>query len=82
MKYLYIVIKRDNEPVSVRTNEMNSSFVCFFPAIKPANVQLTVSDSNISQEGVFNLSCFTDGNPAAHSYLLFENHYPQNMPAW
>ena len=34
---------------------------------------MTVSDSSICQGDVFNLSCSADGNPAVHTYLLFEN---------
>ena len=32
-----------------------------------------MSDSNICQGDVFNISCSSDGNPAVHTYLLFEN---------
>ena len=32
-----------------------------------------MSDSNICQGDVFNISCSADGNPAVHTYLLFEN---------
>ena len=49
---------------------------CF--SVKPENAQLTVSDSSICQGDVFNLSCSADGNPAVHTYLLFENDIPLN----
>ena len=49
---------------------------CF--SVKPENAQLTVSDSSICQGDVFNLSCSADGNPAVHTYLLFENDTPLN----
>ena len=32
-----------------------------------------MSDSSICQGDVFNISCSADGNPAVHTYLLFEN---------
>ena len=37
-----------------------------------------MSDSSICQGDVFNISCSADGNPAVHTYLLFENDTLQN----
>jgi len=37
-----------------------------------------VSDSSICQGDVFNISCSADGNPAVHTYLLFEDDTPLN----
>ena len=50
-----------------------SRLLCTSFLVKPENVQLTVSDSNIRQGDVFNLNCSADGNPAVHTYLLLEN---------
>ena len=44
-----------------------------FISVKPENVQLTLSDSNICHGDVFNISCSADGNPPVLTYLLFEN---------
>ena len=46
---------------------------CFIISVKPENVQLNVSDPGICQGDVFDISCSADGNPAVHTYLLFEN---------
>ena len=53
-------------------------FLALFISVKPENFQLNVSDSSICQGDVFNISCSADGNPAVHTYLLFENDTPLN----
>ena len=37
-----------------------------------------MSDSSVCQGDVFNISCSANGNPAVHTYLLFENDTLQN----
>ena len=37
-----------------------------------------MSDSSFCQGDLFDISCSADGNPAVHTYLLFENDHLLN----
>ena len=39
---------------------------------------LNVSDSNICKGDIISITCSADGQPAVHSYQLFENDTPVN----
>nr|XP_058945534.1 hemicentin-1-like isoform X2 [Pocillopora verrucosa] len=45
---------------------------------KPENVKLMVNDSVVSESDVISITCSADGQPAVHTYQLFENEIPVN----
>jgi len=45
----------------------------FIVADKPENFQFTASEIEVCQDKVINFTCSADGNPAVHTYQLFEN---------
>ena len=40
---------------------------------KPENFQFTASEKTVRKDDVINFICSADGNPAVHTYQLFEN---------
>jgi len=40
---------------------------------KPKNFQFAASEIEVCQDKVINFNCSADGNPAVHTYQLFEN---------
>ena len=48
-----------------------SLFVTFLD--KPENFQFAASEIEVCQDKVINFTCSADGNPAVHTYQLFEN---------
>jgi len=46
-------------------------FVTFLD--KPENLQFAASGTEVCQDEVINFTCSADGNPAVHTYQLFEN---------
>ena len=52
----------------------NAECSLFFTCLdKPENFQFTASETEVCQEEVIKFACSTDGNPAVHTYQLFEN---------
>jgi len=46
----------------------------FFPLLdKPENFRFAASEIEVCQDKVVNFTCSADGNPAVHTYQLFEN---------
>ena len=41
---------------------------------KPENFQFAASEIEVCQDEVINFTCSADGNPAVHTYHLFENN--------
>jgi len=48
-------------------------FVLFSILVKPDNVQLVVSESEVCQDTVITFTCSADGNPVVHTYQLYDN---------
>ena len=52
--------------------------VFFVSLDKPENVKLMINDSVVSKRDVISITCSADGQPAVHTYQLFENEIPVN----
>ena len=69
-------VKNDNLGIKVITRLFMFSVFFFIYKLlldKPENFQFGPSKIEVSQDEAINFTCSADGNPAVHTYQLFEN---------